>query len=324
MRTQYYNEKTDFKRMKSSMEKVELAVWRLETPYGLDDEGIMMYQEYLFGKEAEKLVYEFIDNNRVSILPLLVKYKLIKKTNVTKLTDYARDKKKTDILFYLMEAGNQLKFNARNLVTAKKHTPGKTALPPSENTADYSDAKPGQLIFLGYDAMPWQVLENKEGRLLVISKFVLECLPIDRFYKGYWDWRGCTIRRLLNAEFVNDMLTKEEQEKIIPVYIDNNTDLHFGGDGVVAEDKLFYISLADARRYFKSDRDRMAPITKFGIRSMLWTVFDQYGHWWTRTKGILPLDTYYIRDGVPMSENSTVSGGQQEYFGVRPAMYYKP
>ncbi len=324
MRTQYYNEKADFNRMKSSMEKVELAVWRMENPFGLDDEGILMYQNYLFGKEAEKLIYEFVDNNKVEILPLLVKYKLIKKTNVTKLTDYARDKKKTDILFYLMEAGNQLKFNARNLITAKKHIPGKTPLPPAENTRDYSNAKPGRLIFLGYDNMPWQVLENKDGRLLLISKFVLECLPVDRFYKGYWNWETCSVRRELNTDFVNNMLTKEEQANIVPVYIDNNTDLHFGSRDIKAEDKLFYISLADARRYFKSDRDRMAPITKFGMRSMLWTVFDQYGHWWTRTKGVLPLDTYYIRDGVPMSENSTVQGGNQEYFGVRPAMYYRP
>ncbi len=321
-RIRYYDEVIDFKRMINSMEKVEIAVSRLENPYGLDDERIVMYQDYLFGKEPEKLVYEFIDNNRLYMLPLLVKYKIIKKTNVIKFTDYAREKHKTDALFYLMEAGNNLRFNARSMDTAKKHTPGKTKLPPQENTADYSVAKPGEIIWLGIEATPWHVLENKDGRLFLISKYVLDCLPVEDFFRGQSYWCSCSMRRRLNREYLNNLLTEEEKRRIVPVYIEDSDKLHFDKQYGISEDRFFHLSVNEAKRFFKTERDRMAPITKYAIRSMLWTVFDQYGHWWLRTPGVEIVDYYYVRDGVIMSDNSTVQGSYFEHFGVRPCMYY--
>ncbi len=323
-RIRYYDEVIDFTRMDSSMEKVEIAVSRMENPYGLDDDKILMYQNYLFGKEPEKLVYEFIDNNRVRFFPMLVKYKIIKKTNVIKFTDYAREKKKNDILFYLMEAGNQLRFNAKNMDLARKHTPGKTPLPPAENTADYSTAKPGEIIWLGIEATPWQVLENKNGRLFLISKYILDCLPVDDFFRGQSYWCSCSMRRRLNREYINNLLTKEEQARIVPVYIEDSDRLHFEKQYGISEDRFFHLSVGEAQRFFRTQRDRIAPITKYAVRSMLWTVFDQTGHWWLRTPGELKVDYYYVRDGVIMSENSTVQTSYFEHFGVRPAFYYHP
>jgi len=67
----------------------------------------------------------------------------------------------------------------------------------------------------------------------------------------------------------------------------------------------------------------MAPVTKYAVRSMLWTVFDKFAHWWLRSPGEQDVDIYYVRDGVIMSENSTVQGSYFEHFGVRPAVYIK-
>lgn len=320
-RIRYYDEAVDFKRMESSMEKIEIAVSRLENPYGIDDEKTVMYQDYLFG-EASKIAYQFIDNNRVSLFPLLVKYKVIKKSNIIKLTDYAREKKKTDILFYLMEAGNLLRTNSKNLEIAKKHIPGKTPLSSEKAKADYSDAKQGDIVWLGIEPTPWQVLENRDGRLLLISKYVLDCMPIEDFFHGHSRWSTCSIRRRLNKEYIDNILTEREKERVVPVYIDDEDKLHFEKADGLTEDKFFYLSVNEAKKYFRSERDRMAPITKYAIRSMLWTVFDQYGHWWLRSRGECDVDTYYVRDGVIMSENSTVQGSYNEHFGVRPAMYF--
>jgi len=141
----YFNEEVDFKRLNSCMEKVELAVSRLENPYGLTDEMIVMYQNYLFN-EAPKIAHQFIDNNRLTMLPLLVKYRVIKKTNVIQLTDYARELKKLDMLSYLMEAGNSLRNNPKKLDIEKKHTPGKSDMSATSVPFDYSNAKAGDII----------------------------------------------------------------------------------------------------------------------------------------------------------------------------------
>ena len=44
----YYNEITDFLRMENCPEKVEIAISRLEQPFGLTEDAIVMYQDYLF------------------------------------------------------------------------------------------------------------------------------------------------------------------------------------------------------------------------------------------------------------------------------------
>lgn len=319
----YFDEEREFLRLESCIEKVEIAISRLENPYGLTDEKIVMYQNYLFN-QAPKLAQEFIDLNRVNIFPLLVKYKVIKKANVIKLTDYAREQKKNDILFYLMEAGHLMKTNSKNLEVVKKHTPGKSALPDAENTYNYRNSRPGDIIWMGTDPMPWQVLENKEGRLLLISKYVIDCLPIDDFFRGHSEWRTSSIRRRLNSEYIDALLTKEEKDRTVPVYIDWDDTLSFDNEkGLSSDDRFFFLSVKEAQRYLRSERDRMAPVTKYAIRSMLWTVFDQFAHWWLRSPGEHPVDIYYVRDGVIMSENSTVQGAYFEHFGVRPAMYFR-
>ena len=318
----YFDEEREFTRLESSVEKVEIAISRLENPYGLTDEKIAMYQNYLFN-QAPKLAREFIDLNRKNIFPLLVKYRVIKKTNVVKLTDYAREQKKTDILFYLMEAGHLLKTNSKNLEVVKKHSPGKTALPPVENTYNYKSSRPGDIIWLGVDPIPWQVLENKGGRLLLISKYVIDCMPIDDFFRGHSEWRTSSIRRRLNREYIDALLTQKEKDMTVPVYIDWDDTLSLDNTKGLSEDRFFYLSVNEAQRYLRTERDRMAPVTKYAIRSMLWTIFDQYAHWWLRSPGEHRVDIYYVRDGVIMSENSTVQGSYFEHFGVRPAMYMK-
>ena len=323
MGTEYFNETRDFMRLANCVEKVEIAVSRLENPYGLDDEKILMYQDYLFN-QAPKIAREFIDLNRLQILPLLVKYRVIKKTNILRLTDYAREKKKNDILFYLMEAGHLLKTNPKALNVVKKHIPGKSPLPPAENLCDYSAAKPGQTVWLGKKFMPWLVLENSGKKLLLISRYVIDCLPFETFYYGLTDyitWGRSTVRYKLNTEYYHNLFTEVEKTRIIPVYISDDDSLSFEKVEGVTEDRIFFLSVKEAQRYLRTERDRLAPITTFANRSMLWTLFDQYAHWWLRTDGRLTADKYYVRDGVIMSENSTVSGGRFEHFGVRPAVY---
>ena len=310
--------------MKTIPEKTLMAISRLENPHGLDDERILMYQNYLTDC-AEETVYHFIDNSKTDVFPLLLKYRVIKKSNVIKFTDYAREKKKNDILFYLMEAGNILRTGGKNGRIAKKHIRGKTPLPPPMAKVDFSDAKPGNIIWLGNEPMPWLVLENKEKRVLLLSWFVFECLPYKNFYLGYTTWSRSTLRLKLHTEHLDRLFTREEKQMIVPVYIDDETDeLSFEPFGKCQADSLFALSEKEVRKYMRTERERYAPLTKQATISPMWTVFDQYAFWWLRSPGAHQMEKMYVRNGVITSENSIVNGDDCfDYYGLRPAVYMK-
>lgn len=316
----YYDEATDFSRMDNCVEKVEIAISRLEYPLGLSDEMVVMYQDYLFNT-APKIAAQFIDMNRLSLFPKLVKYRVIKKANIIKLTEYAREKRKMDMMSYLMDVGNQFRTRPKQMDIVPKFTPGKSE-PPQPDLIDYSRANAGDIIWLGNPVMPWQVLENKGGRLLLISKYVLDCLPYEDFYKRNTYWNQSSIRKRLNRDYLYGILTAEEIAKIVPVHINRADDiLSFDIPEGETGDRFFLLSTKEAKRYFRDNRRRCAPVVKYATRSMLWTVFDRWAHWWLRTPGELDADMFYVRDGEIMSINSTVQGSYFEHFGVRPAMY---
>ena len=252
---------------------------------------------------------------------MLVKYRVIKKANVIKLTEYAREKRKMDIMSYLMDVGNQFRTRPKQMDIATKFTPGKSEL-PAVPQPDYTQAKTGEIVWLGNPLMPWQVLENKAGRLLLISKYVLDCLPYEDFYKRNTFWGQSSIRKRLNREYLSNLLTEEEIGRVVPVFINREDDsLSFDIPQGETGDKFFLLSVKEAKRYFRDNRRRTAPVVKYATRSMLWTVFDKWAHWWLRTPGELDADMFYVRDGEIMSINSTVQGSYFEHFGVRPAMY---
>ncbi len=324
-RVSYFDEEKDFTRLNNCTEKVEIAISRLENPQGITPKLVVMYQDYLFN-QAPKIATQFIDHNKLSFFSMLVKYRVIKKANILKLTEYAREKRKMDILSYLMDVGNQFRTNPKNMDIAAKFNPEKSSLPQAENI-DYSQSKAGDIIWLGRSLMPWQVLENKNGRLLLITRYAIDCLPFETFYSGmaddYTHWAVSSIRFKMNTIYFDDVLAETEKANVVPVYIDRDDTLNFDAVEGLTADSFFLLSKTEAAHYLKTEKDRLAPITRYANRSMLWTLFDQYAHWWLRSQGVLAMDKYYVRDGVIQSENSTVSGGRFEHFGIRPAMYYR-
>ena len=324
----YFDEIKDFTRLSDCTEKVEIALSRLENPVDITEEKILMYQDYLF-KSAPSVVPQFIDLNKISVFPLLVKYRVIRKTNILKFTECARESKRMDILSYLMDVGYQLKTKPKNLNIAPKFTQGKTDL-NSGFVPDYNTAKAGQIIWLGRVAMPWKVLENKDGRLLLLSMYVLDCLPFEDFYDPLYfstsfdrsSWRYCSLKRHINNEFFNSLLADVEKEKVQPVYITADDVLTFENRAGAKQDKMFLLSKAETEKYLRSEKDRLAPVASYALRSKLFNDFGTYAYWWLRSNGAYDAEKMYVLDGEITSRNSIIGGDQFNYLGVRPAFYY--
>ncbi len=322
----YFDEKKEFGRMETCAEKVLLAASRLENPYNLSDEDWVMYRDWL-SKTGPLAVEELMDTNRLSAFPLLIKHRVIRKANINKFVDMAREKRKMDILSFLMNATNEFRTRPKLMDIAPKFVPGK-----SENnfarTLPDENAKQGDIVWLGEKPMPWLVMENKGGQLALISMYAFDCRAYNNtYYKK--PWNDCALNKWLNSEFYMGYFTEREKEKILPVYIDNNDVLYHQPENESAESKLYLLSEEEVNRFFPTQESRKARITIVGRGRVLWQSFGTYAHWWLRTQSLDSVGQGHVMYNGDISLYGGVieSNGFDrfyDHYGVRPAMYYKP
>ncbi len=314
MKLSFYNELTDFTRLPASVYKTELALWRMEQRQGLTAEDKKIYTDYLRTQGADT-VEEFIDMGYANIFPLLLKHGVINKKNITSFCDAAREKRKNEIHAFLL--------NGTNILRSRKAV---KELQLQNFAADINKAKPGDILWLGKGPTPWKVLENKNGRLLLLSVYALACMPYKNFYMGNTVYSLSTLKIKLQGEYLNELFDSRDIEKIIPVYIDDDTDeLFFEQRGKTQADRLFVLSDKEAAKYMKIPCVEKAPATRQCLKTPLWTVFSDYAYWWLRSPGNHPVEKMYVKNGIITSEGSIVNGDWEfDYFGLRPAVYYRP
>lgn len=195
-------------------------------------------------------------------------------------------------------------------------------------------AIPGDMVFFGkyeqdYDTsngkedIEWLVLDKKDDAVLVISKHVLE----DKSFGRDDDtWETCSLRKWLNADFINDAFSTAEQSKIqsTQVAADKNTYSHYSSvdPGNATMDKVFLLSESEVWKYFTSDESRTADLYSSVSNDY------RYDSWWLRTPGATPIGidgkTYKRYGATYVTAIGYISlsgdpGGATN--GVRPAMW---
>ena len=138
----------------------------------------------------------------------------------------------------------------------------------------------------------WRVLAVENGRALVISEKLLDCVPYNETYTDV-TWETCTLREWMNHDFISKAFSSNEQAKITTVTIQNPDNPKYGTSGGNAtQDKIFALSVDEADKYFGSDEDRMAAPTDYAKKQGCY-VSDNYslpngentGWWWLRSPG---------------------------------------
>lgn len=320
---EYYDEALDFAFLDNNTEKIELAVSRLENPYNLSDDNRLMYEKFLKGQKANQLK-TFVDGNQMQMFPLLVKYRAIKKATVPPLAEYAQNVRRFDILSYLLNVTNDFRTQPKKMNIAPKFTAGESAESP-QKLPQYSLVREGDIVWMGKTPMPWVVLEKKNKKVLLISKYAIECKPFNFRYE-ITGWHDSTIRKWLNEEFVNQAFTDSEKQLINKVYIDDDDVLSLEGNSSSMADDIFLLSMDEAVRYFKTDDERRARVTKYAVRHSLWTLFEDYGHWWLRNAKGKTVGAAYVKAYGPVFKHggTIISNGflaDYDNYGVRPAVY---
>lgn len=126
----------------------------------------------------------------------------------------------------------------------------------------------------GAEPIEWLVLDKKDGKALLISRYGLE----SRVYSTKSvdiTWKNCTLRKWLNSDFLNTAFTPAEQKKIADTKVSADKNPKYSTDpGKTTTDKIFLLSLAEAEEYFPDNNSRICAPTAFAKARGAWTSND--------------------------------------------------
>ena len=172
----------------------------------------------------------------------------------------------------------------------------------------------------GKENVEWLVLEIKDGKALVISKYALDCKQYNTSYTDV-TWETCTLRKWLNNDFINAAFSADEKAMIptVTVSADKNPDYNTN-PGNATQDQVFLLSIPEANKYFNSDSARQCKPTDYAFANGVY-VNSSNGNcwWWLRSPGHYQDSDASVRSGGDVGEfGSDVNRGVN---AVRPALW---
>ncbi len=166
----------------------------------------------------------------------------------------------------------------------------------------------------------WIVLDKQENRMLLISKYALDCQPYNTSIIDV-TWESCSLRKWLNDDFLNEAFSKKEQSIIAKTDISADKNPEYSTNpGNVKTDKVFLLSITEAKKYFSSDSARQCKPTEYAVANGAY-VSSNNGNcwWWLRSPG--NTQNYAAR---VHTDGSVIYGGDYvnyDFDCVRPALW---
>ncbi len=181
------------------------------------------------------------------------------------------------------------------------------------------DGKP-QINPLAQQPVEWLVLSEESDRILLLSKYALDCLPYNDWTADV-TWENCTLRGWLNGafkyknadgdetSFLDGCFSEEEKSRLIP-----HTE---------TKDKVFLLSLNELLQHLTSNHLRKCLPTAYALSRLPETHRHNDGDtciWWLRTKSskaerfIMTVE----REGKYFEHGQMIS---MKGIGVRPAIW---
>ena len=170
----------------------------------------------------------------------------------------------------------------------------------------------------GKEAIEWLVLDKRDDKALVISKYALECQPYNTNDINV-TWETCSLRTWLNNDFINTAFSDNERSVIPTVMVSADENPDYNTDpGNATQDRVFLLSVKELMKYFDSNDTRLCKATKYVVKGDLY-VSDLGRHcWWSRTPGGDSACVAGVRSQGSVSEYGSIATSS---YGVRPAMW---
>ena len=130
----------------------------------------------------------------------------------------------------------------------------------------------------------WLVLDVNENEALLISRYGLDCKQYHNVRSDI-TWEDCDLRKWLNNDFIKSAFSEEEAKKIKVSELKNENNLQYntrGGNDT--KDRIFCLSITEAKQYFRRDRDRQCQPTAYAQKHGVSVNYDCC-YWWLRSPG---------------------------------------
>lgn len=192
-------------------------------------------------------------------------------------------------------------------------------------------ANPGDTVFFGAyeqdnntsngkEDVEWLVLEVKDGKALVVSKYALDCKQYNTSNTNV-TWETCTLRKWLNTDFINSAFSSDEKAKIPTVTVSaDKKHGHSANPGNATQDQVFLLSITEANKYFNSTGARQCEPTDYAVANGAWeSDSGNFCWWWLRSPGVTQNSAAHVSGGGIFSS----AGYDVDYNNgaVRPAMW---
>lgn len=172
----------------------------------------------------------------------------------------------------------------------------------------------------GMEELIWQVLEEKDGKLLLITENVIDMVKFSKLRVDSWE--TSLLREWANGDFVASAFSKEEKAMIADTEVAQSKNPETGANsGKATTDKVFVLSIDEIAKYFPEQTARQAKPTEVAIANGV-SVDPYYetSGYWTRDMGTNGQNATYVYyyggfnyEGVHIRNT--------EYIGVRPAIW---
>ena len=188
-------------------------------------------------------------------------------------------------------------------------------------SSQLTNAKVGDTIIMGnylqdseskkhYEDIEWIVLDKQDNKLLIVSKYALASSKYFDWNMFSSTWEESIIRTWLNGEFYNSAFNSDEMEMILTTLVETPSSVHNIDGGNSTNDKLFCLSVEEAKMYFSSNEERVVESKQKSNGEGVC--------WWLRTPG----ERGYYSAYVSESGQIDVDGENQfSTLTVRPAMW---
>lgn len=179
----------------------------------------------------------------------------------------------------------------------------------------------------GTENIEWTVLAREDGRVLLISRYILARIVYDGPGATFTDtpsWYDSAVRQWLNKTFINSAFNAEERGRIATVTVTN--------DVRDSQDKAFLLNETEARWYFSSNAARMSWPTESAYdntQSHYFSDDEEYERqmmeagtcaWLLRAQGDFSYCASYVDDSGEIG--NAYGNGLSEYInGVRPVIW---
>ena len=171
----------------------------------------------------------------------------------------------------------------------------------------------------GQEDIEWLVLEKDGTKILVVSKYALDCKPYNTSYTDV-TWETCTLRKWLNNDFLGSAFSANEKAMIptVTVSADKNPDYNTN-PGNAMQDQVFLLSITEANKYFSSDSARQCKPTDYAVANGAWESDSGNCWWWLRSPGCS--QTYAARVYMVGGVGEDGEGVGYGSAAVRPALW---